>query len=121
VINVLVLQQREWKYTFRRETSMNAKRIITWAKHNKVNAGILVFFLVWMLFFDEYNWVRMFRDKRNLHELKENQQFYKAKIQDDRKKLHNLKDDPDALEKFAREEYFLKKPNEEVYIIVEKK
>ena len=36
------------------------------------------------------------------------------------KKLNDLHTDKEGLERFAREEYFMKKPNEDVYIIKNK-
>ena len=36
------------------------------------------------------------------------------------KKLNDLRTDKEGLERFAREEYFMKKPNEDVYIIKKK-
>jgi cell division protein DivIC len=95
-------------------------RIFAWARRNKVTAGILIFFLVWMMFFDEYNWVRIRRDKTNYKDLIETKEYLRHKIEVDKKKLHQLRTDDEALERFAREEYFLKKENEEVFIIIEK-
>jgi len=95
-------------------------KIVKLVKRHKVTTGILVFFLVWMMFFDEYNWVRIHKDSRNLKELEESKQYYKEKIENDRQKLYELKTDTQALERFAREEYFLKKENEDVFVIIEK-
>lgn len=89
-------------------------------KKHRIYAGILIFFFIWMLFFDEYNWIRIFRDKQTLHELKTDLHYYKEKIETDRTRLHTLQTDPEALEHFAREQYHLKKKNEDLYLIIRK-
>lgn len=81
--------------------------------------GVVLFFILWMLFFDEYNVIRVERDKRTLKNLKVDNLYYKEKIKQDKDKLYKMRNDPDELERFAREQYHLKKPNEEVFIIVE--
>ncbi|MFA9391675.1 MAG: septum formation initiator family protein [Prolixibacteraceae bacterium] len=93
--------------------------IVAFAKKYKIQLGILLFFVIWMSFFDEYNWIRIQRDKAKLENLKEEREYLIEKINKDRKQLHTLQSDSEALEKFAREQYLLKKENEEVYIIQE--
>lgn len=85
----------------------------------KIPLGIILFFLIWMLFFDEYNWVRIKKDSNKLEVLKEERLYLNNKIETDREQLHILQSDQEALERFAREEYMLKKENEEVYVIIE--
>lgn len=41
-----------------------------------------------------------------------------AMIDQDRKHYHELTSDPELLEKFAREEYLMKKENEEIFVIL---
>ncbi|MDH6341493.1 cell division protein DivIC [Parabacteroides sp. PFB2-12] len=45
---------------------------------------------------------------------------YQEEIKENREKLNALQTDREGLERFAREEYFMKKPNEDVFIIKEK-
>lgn len=85
----------------------------------KIPLGILLFFLIYMLFFDEYNWIRIHRDSKKLEALKNEREYLIKKIEEDRKTLQTLQTDTDELEKFAREQYLLKKDNEEVFIIQE--
>lgn len=44
---------------------------------------------------------------------------YQQEIEVNSEKLNNLRTDKEGLERFAREEYFMKKPNEDVFIIKE--
>lgn len=88
-------------------------------KKYRIQLGILLFFMIWMLFADEYNWIRIRKDRQKLNKLKENREYLKQKIIDDRQQLDILDNDTQQLEKFAREKYLLKKDNEDVFIIIE--
>ena len=55
---------------------------------------------------------------RELSKLKQDREYYKKKIEEDRRKLNELKTDNDNLEKFAREQYRMKKKNEDLFIVV---
>jgi cell division protein FtsB len=85
----------------------------------KVYLVILAIFLVWVLFFDEYNLIRIRRDSRKLKSLKQEAEYLQKKIEKDRERLNALKTDTAEVEKFARETYLLKKENEDVFVIVE--
>lgn len=93
--------------------------ILNIIKKHKVIAAILLFFIIWMLFVDEYNLFRIRRDSKKLKNLKKESIYLNEKIEKDRKDLYKLKNDVKELERFAREEYLLKKEDEEVYIIIE--
>lgn len=85
----------------------------------KVYLVILAIFLVWVLFFDEYNIIRIQRDSSKLKSLKQEAEYLQKKIEKDRERLNALKTDTAEVEKFARETYLLKKENEDVFVIVE--
>jgi cell division protein FtsB len=76
-------------------------------------------FLVWIVFFDQNNLVDRVRQMNRHEELQEEKAFYHNKIKKDSIKLHQLKTDRENLEEFAREEYYMKKENEDIFIIVE--
>jgi len=78
----------------------------------------IIIFLVWILLFDSNNIIARFKDMRNLHKLKIDREYYIKRIEVDKKKLHELKTDNHNLEKFAREQYRMKKPDEDLYIIL---
>jgi cell division protein FtsB len=78
----------------------------------------IIIFLVWILLFDSNNLIARFKDMRNLHKLKIDREYYIKRIEVDKKKLHELKTDNHNLEKFAREQYRMKKPDEDLYIIL---
>jgi cell division protein FtsB len=51
--------------------------------------------------------------------MEDEKQYYLERIEEDSRRLNELKTDRDNLEKFAREQYFMKKENEDVFVIVE--
>jgi cell division protein DivIC len=96
------------------------QKFLHFADKNKIYLGIILFFVVWMLFFDEYNWIRIRRDSLKYKALKKETLYLQKKIETDKTNLKALKTDTSELEKFAREKYLLKKPNEDVFVIIEK-
>ncbi len=81
----------------------------------------IVLFLAWILFFDENSILAHQKNKRQLQELQEQKVYYKERIKSDRQKLQDLKSGKENLEKFAREQYYMSKPDEDVFIVVEEK
>ncbi len=77
---------------------------------------ILVSFVIWMLFFDENSYITHRKFNKEITELKNNINFYQTKIKEDKKKIKQLQDSLE-LERFAREQYLMKKENEDIYII----
>ncbi len=78
----------------------------------------IIIFLIWIILLDSNNLVSRFRDMRELRRLKTDREYYMKKIEEDRRKLLELKTDNDNLEKFAREQYRMKKPDEDLYIVM---
>ena len=76
-------------------------------------------FLTWIVFFDENSIVSHQKNKRRLYELKQQEDYYRARIETDKQKLEDLQAGEEKLEKFAREQYFMSKPDEDVFIVVD--
>jgi len=85
---------------------------------NKYVLSLLIF-LVWLTFFDQNNLIDRFKQLNRNDDLKKEKTYYKEKIEQDSTKLHQLKTDEENLEEFAREQYYMKKKDEDIYIIVE--
>ena len=85
---------------------------------NKYLIAVMVF-LVWLLIFDNNSLIDRFRYINTLHELEDEKLYYLQRIDEDSRRLNELKTDQENLEKFAREQYFMKKENEDVFVIVE--
>jgi len=77
---------------------------------------ILLLFVVWMLFFDENSFMNHRELDKEIDKLEKSNEYYREQIQNDKKVIDNL-NDPDSLEKYAREEYKMKKENEEIFLI----
>jgi cell division protein DivIC len=78
----------------------------------------IVIFVVWVLLLDSNNLIARYKEIRELHKLKIDREYYIKRIEVDRQKLHELKTDNHNLEKFAREQYHMKKADEDLYIIL---
>jgi cell division protein FtsB len=76
-------------------------------------------FLTWIIFFDENSIVSHQKNKRRLYELKQQEEYYRARIEADKEKLEDLKAGEEKLEKFAREQYYMSKSDEDVFIVVD--
>ncbi len=75
----------------------------------------LVLFAIWMLFLDKHDMITQFRLQRTVQQLQEDKLFYENKIEEEEERRRDLGQNS---EKFARERYFMKKQNEDVYILV---
>jgi cell division protein FtsB len=77
---------------------------------------ILIVFIVWMTFLDGNSLLNHLEFNKEINKLENEKEYYKTEIQKD-KELINKLDDKEELEKFAREQYKMKKENEDIYII----
>jgi cell division protein DivIC len=84
---------------------------------NKYFLTLLIFF-IWLIFLDSNNLIARYREMRELRKLKNDREYYLNKIENDRGKLRELKTDNHNLEKFAREQYRMKKPDEDLFIVL---
>ncbi len=79
----------------------------------------IILFLAWIVFFDENSIVAHQKNKKRLQELLQQKVYYKERIESDKQKLEDLNSGMEELEKFAREQYYMSKPNEDVFIVIE--
>ena len=93
---------------------------------NKYLSRINAYWLVTIVFFaltfvmgDSSLYKRYTYDEK-IRSLEKEIKHYQKEIEINSKKLNDLHTDKEGLERFAREEYFMKKPNEDVYIIKNK-
>ena len=77
-------------------------------------------FVFWMLFLDSNSWLIHHELDTEINDLEKNTQYYLNEIAKDKAIIEKL-DDSLELEKFARREYFMKKENEEIFIIEHQK
>ena len=77
---------------------------------------ILIFFVIWMMFFDENSYLNHRELNKEIEKLEDANEYFESETKKDSKSIFNL-NHPDSLEKYARETYRMKKKNEEIFII----
>ena len=95
----------------------NSNKDKTWYKFlsNKY-VWVLLFFCVWMLFLDNYSYFDHRMLDNEINELEDNKEYYQEEIRKDQRNIKLLKN-PDQIEKYAREKYYMKRDSEDIYII----
>lgn len=88
------------------------------ALRNKFVITALAFF-VWLLLFDQNNLAERRKSTSEFNQLLQEKGYYVQKIEEDRNRINELKTNTENLEKFAREQYLMKKDNEDIFIIVD--
>ena len=78
---------------------------------------VVILFIVWITFFDNFNIIKQSKIKKNIKQLEENKKFYIQEITKDSTEYYDLLNDAEKREKFAREKFLMKKEDEDVYII----
>jgi len=79
----------------------------------------VVLFIVWISFFDRNDLITQYDRKKELDRLETSKQFYEGEIARTKKELTDLEEDTRVLEKYAREKFYLKRANEEVFIVTD--
>ena len=91
-------------------------QIPSWLKNKYFLSGVA--FMVWILFLDNRNdlfsqYERLTRSR----ELSKNEQHLSNEIAETQKELDLLKNNAQSIEKYARENYMMKKDNEDLFIL----
>lgn len=95
-------------------TNKNTTRFLSIIK--KPFVLILLIFLIWMLFFDANSYLIHRELNKEIDELEKEKNYYLREMEADKKAIKQLSTD-DGIEKLAREKYYMKKENEDIYII----
>jgi len=77
--------------------------------------------IVWIGFFDKNDVRTQIEFKKEVKRLEEERKYYANEIRSITSDLRELSTNPKTLEKFAREKYYMKRDNEEIFVLVEKK
>lgn len=75
-------------------------------------------FLVWMIFFDKTSFLVIHELNGEINKYEEQLEYYKSEYEKNDKFYKKLMNNKSEKEKYARENYFMKKPNEEIFILV---
>lgn len=87
---------------------------------NKYFIATLVF-IFWVSLFDENNLIERYSLIQELHQIEKDRRYYTQRIEEDAARLKELRTNNENLEKFAREQYLMRKDNEDVFFIVKEK
>ncbi|MBR9914619.1 MAG: septum formation initiator [Algicola sp.] len=82
------------------------------------NIFVLVFivFAIWMLFIDSNSLLIHSELNEDINDLENEKAYYRKEMQKDKEAIKELSTD-EGIEKLAREKYYMKKENEDIYII----
>jgi len=75
---------------------------------------VLALFFAWMIFFDRHDFITQWQLQRSVNKLEQEKEDYTEKIEQAKKDRLDLEVNK---EKFAREKYYMKKRNEDVFIM----
>jgi cell division protein FtsB len=75
--------------------------------------------LVWLTVFDSNDFISQYHNWRRLKDAYAEKAYYEEKTIEVTEDRTELMANPKLVEKFAREKYLMKKPNEDVYLVVE--
>ena len=76
-------------------------------------------FLVIIVFLDENSLIQRAKHQQEINTLNSEITKYRKQFEEDTEKLKELTNNPEAMEKIAREKYLMKKPNEDIFIFEE--
>lgn len=91
-------------------------RLPRWMR-NRYMITVLIF-LIWLLLLDPNNVISRVKEISTRNRLLREKEYYIGRIEEDNRKLKELRTSNENLEKFAREQYYMKKADEDLFIIV---
>jgi cell division protein FtsB len=91
-------------------------RLFRW-KRSRLLILLCTFAVIWFLFFDTHSFVTKLQLENQKEELIERTEEYRQKTAELEQKIEDLENNPELVEKIAREDYGMKKADETVYKI----
>ncbi|MEM6263546.1 MAG: septum formation initiator family protein [Bacteroidota bacterium] len=73
---------------------------------------------IWMIFFDRLNLVSQMNVRQQIEELHRDKAHYERAIQQVDYEREQLLTQPEEMERYARERYYMKRKNEDVFVVV---
>lgn len=77
---------------------------------------VVASFLLWIVFFDQNSLLDIRKIRKEIRELEKQEKYYINEIKEVKKQRDELRLNDKSLEKYARENYLMKKDNEDIYI-----
>jgi len=92
-------------------------RLLSLIRNKYLIAGVA--FLVWMVFFDRYDFATQYNYLQEKNKLEKEKAFYGLENKKIEKAIKDAQYDPNEIQRIAREKYKMKRENEDVYVITE--
>ncbi len=92
---------------------------IPWYLKNKFTITFFLLF-TWVLLFDNFDLLTVAKMRYEINNKENEMEHIQSLIKADQQHYIELTSDPELLEKFAREQYLMKKDDEDIYIILAK-
>ena len=80
-----------------------------------------IIFLFFILIFDSYNIFKQWQLKNAKTELEKSKAYYMEAVKKIRIQNKRLMNDDEELERIAREKFYMKKDNEEIFVVINRK
>jgi cell division protein DivIC len=90
---------------------------VWWKRLTNKYALVTLFFVVWMALLDSNSALIQWELDARLQALEDGIDFYQRELEDTQRQLDELASDPEKLEKFARENYWMHRPGERVALV----
>ncbi len=75
-------------------------------------------FVIWMVFLDQNNLFQQYKSYKELKKMEQKEAYLDSEIVKNKEIVQKLTDSQEELEKYARERYWMKKENEDLFIIL---
>lgn len=75
--------------------------------------------LVWIVFIDDNNLLVVWGNYQKMKDLEQDKIYYQEQVRLVKKEKKEVLGTPEMVEKWAREKYLMRKPTEDVYVIVD--
>lgn len=78
-------------------------------------------FLLWMVFFDTNSFMTHWKIAKDIQKMESERSYLKKEIAKEKDQLERIHTEPEYLEKLARERFYMKRDNEDLFIVTEEK
>jgi cell division protein DivIC len=104
-----------WHFLYLNMEIQQFKPLIGFLKNKYII--VILAFLIWMTFFDSKDFTLIYARTQKLKELNQSEKHLTKQIAETKKELALLKSDAESIETYAREHFYMKKDNEELFLI----
>ena len=81
---------------------------------------VALFFIIITFVIGDSNLYKHYVCTKKIRDMEENIKRHREELETTRKKTDDIRNDKESLERYAREEFLMKKENEDIYIIEDK-